>query len=327
MRLPAKTPPAAASGPAPSILLPRTTPEEWDEVRIAFHGSLLGEIPLSNLAQNIDGCVWHSDEPADCPVAYIDLSYDDVIAKFQTRGQPPARIDDLVAVLRGTLSFDESFGEMLEIAGQTEARSDIVARNLERLGIPSNFPVSLCALAPGTLDFCNREQLHTLWDLLAFARGASRQVIIGGEFKEILNAVTHIDEDTLARLLPFRRKTSGLYLIESLGLLIARLNIEERVQIARNPASIPGELRAEIARRIAYFPDQVESLREQLALGTPLSRLVVSLDDLGTEAAVAALLGMYLLPQAINQPEPLARPKSRGIFRWFRLKKLPRVDP
>jgi hypothetical protein len=318
MSLPAKAPRAAASNPAAPSRRPQTTRAQWDEVRVAFHGSLLGEISLSNLAQNIDGCVWISNEPSDCPVAYIDLSYEDVIAKFEARGLPPGRIDDLVAVLRGTLSFDESFGEMLEIAGQTEARSDVVARNLERLGIPATFPVSLCALAPGTLDFCNREQLHTLWDLLVFARGASRQVIIGGEFRELLNAITHIDEDTLATLIPFRRKTSGLYLIESLGLLVSPLDIESRIQIARSPETASGELRAEIARRIAYFPDQVERLREQSAQGTPLARLVVSLEDLGTEAAVAALLGLYLMPAAVKPLPPVTPRRPRGFFRWFR---------
>ncbi len=297
---------------------PATTAAQWDEVRVAFHGSLLGEIALSTLAQNIDGCTWCGDDPAECPAAYIDLPREEVLARLAARGLPPSSLDELVAILRGTLSFDESFGEMLEIAGKSEARSDVVARHLERLGIPATFPVSLCALSPGTLDFCAREQILTVWDFLHFARGASRQVIIGGEFKDLLNAVTHIDEDTLATLLPYRKKTSGLHLVEALGLLLSRLGPEARLIIARSPAAAPGELRAEVARRIAYFSDQAAQLRAQLQNGIPLSRLVVSLDDLSAEAAVAALLGLYLTPTAELAPVPEKPFHHRSLFRWFR---------
>lgn len=297
---------------------PTTTVAEWDEVRVAFHGSLLGEVTLASLSQNIDGCVWDGDDTPDTPGAYIDLSYAEVLEIFRSRGLPAHRIDSLVSILRGTLAFDDSFGAMVEIAAKSESRSDVVARNLERLGIPEDFPVSLCAFSPGTLDFCQRENILTLRDFLLFARSASRQVIIGGEFRDLLNAVVHIDEDTLATILPFRRKTSGLYLVESLGLLLSRLGLEERMIIARSPESTPGELRAEIARRIAFFPEQVGNLREQLRQGTPISRLVVSLDDLGAEAAVAALLTLYLNPPASPAPAPLPARIRRRFFDWFR---------
>lgn len=320
MNQPARTDPAGArrlpSSPAPAPR-PMTTPLVWDEVRVGFHGSLLCEASLANLAQNIDGCVWESSETPDTPAAYIDLSYDEALASLRSRGLPPSRLDDLVAILRGTLAFDDSFGAMVEIAAKSEARSDIVARNLQRLGIPKDFPISLCALSPGTLDFCVREKIATLWEFLLFARSASRQVIIGGEFRELLNAVVQIDGDTLSTLLPFRRKASGLYLIESIGLLLSRLGVEERMLIARAPASAPLELRAEIARRCDYFSEQVAHLRTQLHQGAPLSRLVVSLDDLSSEAAVSSLLDLYLNPPALPAFAPTPR-RRRRLLDWFR---------
>ena len=291
----------------------RTTPSAWDELRRTFHSSMMMDTALTSLAENIDGCVWSVKGADETPAAYVDLSYPEVIDRLRARGLPPAVLDDLVDILRGTLAFDESFGEMVGIAGKAEAESDPVPRNLERLGIPLTFPVRLCNLTPGTFEFCQREKMELLADFLTFSRGASRQVIIGGEFRELLNAITHIDEETIARFLPFRIKTAGLYFIEGLALLVRSLPEDARQRLVKQPDSLPEELRARATLLADYFPGQILEMQAAVKAGTQLSRLVAPLDDLPIEPAVAALLRVYLTPKPAFAT-PAAAPVKRGFF-------------
>lgn len=313
-RLPAE---AVPMPPSPQSAAPRLTPAEWDALRLSFHGSPLVEVSLASLAQNIDGCAWPVDAPDEHPSAYVDLSYGEALARLRSLGQPPARLDTLATILRGTLAFDESFGAMAAVASGAEAAADPVRRNLGRLGIPAEFPVAFCAFTPGTRKFCELEGLLTLGDFLDFSRGASRSVIVGGEFRDLLNAVSHIDEETLARYLPFRQRTSGLYLVEALGHLVRPLGVEERLALARQPASAPADLRAEAARRVEYFSEQATKLRTALTQGVSCSRLVVSLEDLSLEAGVSGLLTLYLATPPATDTAPASKPASRWRPRWW----------
>lgn len=297
---------------------PRLSPSEWDELRLSFHGSPLVEVSLAALAQNIDGCAWPLDGVDERPSAYIDLPYGEAVGRLRAGGLAQAKLDVLAEILRGTLAFDESFGAMAEVASDAEAASDPLRRNLGRLGIPPEFPVALCNLPPGTLQFCEREALHTLGKFLDFSRGASRCVIVGGEFRDLLNAVTHLDEETLARYLPFRLRTSGLHLVEALGHLLRPLGVEERIALARRPEAAPADLRARAARLFEYFAGQAARLHDDIGKGVPCSRLVVSLEDLSLETAVAGLLGLYLQTSpAVAAASPKAPPRARWRPRWW----------
>lgn len=296
---------------------PRLAPADWDTLRLAFHGSQLVETSLAALAENIDGCGWPVNSPEERPSAYIDLSYGEALARLRAHGLAPAKLDALAEILRGTLAFDESFGAMTAVASDAEAATDPIRRNLDRLGIPPDFPIALCAFPPGTLQFCDREDIHTLGAFLDFSRGASRSVIVGGEFRDVLNAVTHVDEQTLARYLPFRPRTSGLYLVEALGHLVRPLGLEERIALARTPETVPAELRARATRLVAHFADQAERLRAAVAEGVPYSRLVVSLEELSLESAVAGLLSLYLAPTKTADATPSSAAKVRQRRRWL----------
>lgn len=281
----------------------RITPQKWDEIRLAFHRSLMMDTPLASLAQNIDGCVWPLKGADEKPSTYVDLELMEVVAHLEGRGAPATLVDNLADILRGTLAFDQSFGAMVNTTGEAETRVDPMQRNLVRLGIPVDFPLEFCNFSPGTTQFCVRENLKTLIDFLAFSRGASRQVIVGGEFRDLLNAVVYFDEQTLARLLPFRPKDTGLHLVEAIGLLVRPLDVEERIRIARAPSAASAELRARVVARVGYFHEQAEHLRGLLRRQMPMARLVVSLDDLSLESAVAALLGLSL-SSAVVAPRP-----------------------
>lgn len=296
----------------------RLTSAQWDELRLAFHRSLLIDTPLASLAQNVDGCAWPLAGAAEKPSAYIDLDHADALARLRAAGLPDAALDDLAEILRGTLAFDESFRQMAVIAGRAEAATDPVRRNLERLGIPEDFPVELGNFKPTTRQFCQRESIARLGDFLDFARSVSRQVIVGSEFRDLLNALAHVDEAALARLLPFRPKSRGLHLVEALAHVVRPLPLEDRMAVARRPESLSATAAAEVAARVAGFTDDGARIRAALAAGTPAARLVVSLDDLSLESAVAALLSRHFARSA----EPTASPSHqtpRPPGRWRRL--------
>lgn len=292
--------------------VPRLTPSAWDELRRAFHQSILIDTPLASLAQNIEGCAWALPDPDEKPSAYVDLTHAETLERLRARGLSPARFDDLADILRGTLAFDASFGaiappttsSLTPGSAPADALGAALRRNLDRLGIPADFPLHLCGFAPGTHTFCREEGIVDLTGFLLFARRASRMVIVGGEFRDVLNALSHIDEATIARFLPFRPKSSGLHLVEALGLLVRPLDLEQRVLLARNPRNLSPELQKRLAATCAYFPAQITELRARHQEGMPLSRLVVSLDDLSLESAVCALLAEIFTPSAAPAPAP-----------------------
>jgi hypothetical protein len=306
-----------AVNPIPQRATLKITPEAWDEIRIAFHRSILTDTPLASLAQNIEGCAWALPDPEEKPSAYIDLRYSEVLERLRSRGLSPARFDDLVEILKGTLEFDQSFGAMLPASTTSAAPDgklgDGIQRNLVRLGIPADFPLSLCGFAPGTKNFCREQGMVTLSDFLVFARRASRAVIVGGEFRDVLNAVAHIDEVTLATFLPFRPKSTGLYLVEALALLVRPMDLEQRVMLARQGGTVPESIRPALDATTAYFAAELKQLRAQHEQGTPLSRLVVSLDDLSLESAVCALLPSVFYPAAHAKEQKAKGTVAAGV--------------
>lgn len=272
----------------------RTTPEAWDLLRTEFQRSLLVETSLPSLAENIDGCVWPISGPDETPGAYIDLNHEELIAKLKAQGQSAKLLDNLADILRGTIAFDESFGDMAGIASKAEAETDPVKRNLERLDISEEFPVRLCNFTPGMQEFCVREGIVNLGQFLSFTRGASRQVFISGEFKELLNAVSYVDEAVIARYLPYRGKTPGLYLVEGLAFIARSLSVEQRAQIVKRPENLPPMALVKAQEYAAYFEEQLDGMRAAISAGTPLNRMAAPLDDLALEPATAAILGVLV---------------------------------
>lgn len=304
----------SASGHDPA----RISVEEWDKLRHEFQQSMLVDTSLRSLAENIDGCSWPSDDPDETPARFIELTRGEALARLKMQGLPPAKLDLLADILRGTMAFDASFGDMLEIARKAEADSDIVHRNLDRLGIPRDFPSRLCNFTAGMHRFCAQENLGSLQEFPNFRRHAANPDAIDEEFRNLLNALTHIDESAIARFLPYRARTSGLYFVEAIGLVVRGLPADERARIARDPASLAPDLRARIAEYADYFAEQTTRIRAAHAAGTPLDRLVAPLDDLALEPAVAALLGLVLNPRpprtAAPSPASAKTPKAPGFF-------------
>src|ERR1051326_570408 len=140
----------------------KSTAKDWDEVRTAFASSIMVDTSISSLAQNLDGPDWPIKGKDETPAKYIDHNFEEVTELLQLKGQSPDRVDQLIAILKETLAFDSPFGEMVEQTEAASARDNPLLKNLQKLNISENFPITLTGLEPTTLDFCKSEGLSTL---------------------------------------------------------------------------------------------------------------------------------------------------------------------
>lgn len=274
------------------------TAKDWDQVRAAFATSIMVDTSLSSLAQNLDGPPWPIAGKNETPAHYIDLDFEEVIELIQLKGQKPELMDQLIAILRDTLAFDNPFGEMVEQTQAASARDNPLLKNLAKLEIPENFPMALTALEPGTLEFCRLEKLQTLGEFAVFSQTMAQNVIVGGDFKKLLNALSHIDEGALSEVLPFRRGSRGLHLVETLG------------QAVRAPDA---GARAELAS--LWFRDELAAIELDIAAGGKLERHFALLRDATHESRAAALLQPHLrLPSGAK---PAVAKKRAGLLSWL----------
>src|SRR5262249_9101979 len=126
-------------------------------------------------------------------------------------------------------------------------------------------------------EFCKSEKLTTLGAFAVFAQNMAQNVIVGGDFRKLLNALSHIDEKSVAECLPFRPGQKGVHLMEALGQATAAKAPAERASAA-----------------IAYFKTEFEALKIDYAAGGSLQRHLVVLGNPQLEAKAAELLKPHL---------------------------------
>jgi len=274
----------------------KSSAKDWDDVRTAFSTSIMVDTSLNSLAQNLDGPEWPIKSKDDTPSRYIDLSYDEVVELLQLKGQKPERLDQLIGILKETLAFDNPFGDMVEQSQAASDRDNIIIKNLAKLGIPENFPITLTSLESGTLEFCKLERLSTLGEFAVFAQSMSQNVIVGGDFRKLLNALSHVDEASLAETLPFRPGQRGLHLVEAVALAARSDNGPVRVEVATT-----------------WFREQLQAMEKDLAAGGSIERYFVALGNPALEKRAVELLRPHL-----RTPAPAMESKrSRSWFSWF----------
>jgi hypothetical protein len=286
----------------------------WDKARAAFANSALVDTPLASLAQDLDVPPWPVKSPDETPAAYIYLPYSQAVAALAARGLPPTQLGALITLLNDTNAFDQPFADMMEdvqapVAGAIDADSPLF-KNLAKLELREDFPLSLSALSEGTIELCRGENVDTLGGFVAFASRLSQSVIVGGDFRELLNALAQKDEATLARLLPMRPGTPGLHLREALALVARTLAPNVRAGVLGKPSVVPPAVATRIERLITYFASEAAALRQAAASGTPANRLVAGLDDPALEGVIAVLLAPHLPAAAA----PVAPPPKRSFF-------------
>ncbi|MET0263288.1 MAG: hypothetical protein ABW223_10350 [Rariglobus sp.] len=306
----------------------RYTAKDWDEVRVAFGASILVDTPLTSLTQNLEGTCWPLQGRDEVASSYVDLSFDEMRERLALNGQGPKVADQLIDILKETLAFDNPFGEMLTQAEESAPAENPLVKNLAKLKIPAEFPVTLTALSPETLLFCRLENITTLGEFALAAQRMAGSVIVGGDFRALLNALSHIDERTLARYLPFRVGSTGIHYIEGLAQGVYSKPVEIQAALARQlkqplaPAavdlanSVSGQdlNRAKIALQLhagalrSFCEEEYADLKRQIDAGANVRRLVSVLGDPATEAVVADLI------------RPAKTPVSWGarLLNWFR---------
>ncbi len=268
------------------MLSPLDSAKEWDQVRKAFSESIMLDTQLTSLAQNLDGADWPIKGKDETPAKYVDLSSGEVIDLLALKGLPAEKFDQLVSILRETLAFDSPFGEMAEASG----RDNALLKTMVRLGIPENFPITLTMMGPETLKFCQLEEITTLGAFAAFAQAMSQNVIVGGDFRKLLNALAHVDEAGLAAMLPLRPGAHEIHLVEALA----------HATRAADPA-------AHAAAAQAWFADEYAILLRDAASPTLLARHFVVLGDPELEQKAAALI-------VVETPKTSGRATPKGGF-------------
>lgn len=273
----------------------KSTEKEWDEVRVAFSTSIMVDTAINSLAQNLDGPEWPIKGKDETPAKYIDLTLEEAVEMIQLKGQKPELMDRLVSILKETLAFDSPFGEMVEQTQASESRDNPLLKNLAKLGIPENFPVALTALDTTTQEFCAAEKLTTLGEFAVTAQGMAQKLIVGGDFKKLLNALSYVDEAALTEVLPFRRGAKGLHLVEATG----------QATRAANPPAREVEV-------VAWFREELAAIENDVSAGGSLERHFVVLGNAELEKKAVALLRPHLKLKTPVAAEPAE--KKGGFF-------------
>jgi hypothetical protein len=105
----------------------------------------------------------------------------------------------------------------------------------------------------------------------------SQNVIVGGDFRKLLNALSHVDEASLAESLPYRVGARGLHLPEAL------------VQSSRAPAPA-----ARAAKAIDWFKDEFAALQKDLKAGGSMQRWLQVLANPEAEKRAADMIAGHL---------------------------------
>lgn len=309
--------------------MPKFTAREWDEVRRKFRSSIMADTSLVSLAQNLDTKEWPHRGEEETPAKYIDFTYDELLILPEIAGKAE-RADHLISILKETLAFDDPFGEMVAQVEESAARENPILKTLSRLGLPEAFPLSLVNLSEGTRAVCASEGVKTLGEFANLAQQMATRVVIGGDFRALLNALTHGDEEGIARFLPSRRGVPGVHLPEALGLLTGGLTRAEQLALAAAwglalPAGEKAEpltsetrkrretdLRAGATAVFEWFAAEKDAWAGDLRAGGQLSRRLVVIGDPLREALAARLVRDVLAPAAGPAEAPVR--KKAGFF-------------
>jgi hypothetical protein len=310
------------------------TSTEWDEIRKKFRHSIMADTSLVSLAQNLDTQEWPHKGEDEKPSKYIDFTYDELLMMPEIAGKAD-RADHLIGILKETLAFDDPFGDMVAQVEETSAKENPILKTLGRLGIPENFPMVLANFSEGTRLVCGTEGVKTIGEFANLGQKMSTRVVLGGDFRTALNALTHGDEEGISLFLPYRKGKTGLHLAEAIGLVAAGLARPDQLGLARfygaklTPAETAAAkaltreqaekhetmLRATVASALDWFKDEKAALLQHLAEGGTYERYFVVLNDPAREAIAVRLTSTALKgsvkPSAAAAP---AEDKKRGLF-------------
>jgi hypothetical protein len=307
---------------------------EWDEIRKKFRHSIMADTSLVSLAQNLDTKEWPHEGEEEKPSKYIDFSYDELLMLPEIAGRAD-HVDHLIGILKETLAFDDPFGDMVAQVEESSSKENPILKTLSRLSIPEDFPLLLANFSEGTRLVCSSEGVTTIGAFANLGQQMSTRVVLGGDFRTALNALTHGDEEAISQFLPYRKGSSGLHLAEAIGIVAAGLPRQEQLSLAKaygaklNAAdtaaakSLPKDqvekletkLRAAVVAALEWFKPEKEALAAELTAGNSLERYFVVINDPAREAIAVRLTSALVKanPKAASATV-VDEPKKRGFF-------------
>jgi hypothetical protein len=282
---------------------------EWNRIRLGFQNSIMAETSLKALSEDMGLSSWPVDGEGETPTKYTHLSYDALCA-HPTFAVRPELLLQLIEILKQTLAFDDPFGDMVVSVDEAEAQDNEILKNMEKLGIPPNFPLTLAHLSEETADLCKREELTSLEELADFAQKMAQQIVIGGDLRTFINSLANVDESGISEFIPLRPGSKGLHLIEAVALLIknlptpfryaicqrygATLNQGQKAEasqaVRQQIAEYDSKVRESISDRLIWCNGEEEEIRSILASGESLDRAVMVLNDPVLEAGTRGIL-------------------------------------
>lgn len=311
---------------------------EWDEIRKKFRHSIMADTSLVSLAQNLDTQEWPHSGPDEKPSKYMDFTYEELLMMPEIAGKED-RADHLIGILKETLAFDDPFGDMVAEVEKTAAKDNPILKTLARLSIPEDYPLLLANFSEGTRVVCNSEGIKTIGEFANLGQQMATRVVLGGDFRNALNALTHGDEEGIGQFLPYRKGSTGLHLAEAIGLIAAGLPRPEQLGLAKaygarlNAADAAaaktltkdqvekheGMMRATVASAFDWFKDEKAALIKLLGDGGTYERYFVVINDHAREAVAVRLASAALKDQVTVKPaaQPSAEKKGGFFSRMF----------
>lgn len=306
---------------------------EWDEIRKKFRNSIMADTSLVSLAQNLDTKEWPHKGEDEKPSKYIDFNYDELLMLPEIAGNSD-RADHLIGILKETLAFDDPFGDMVAQVEETASKENPILKTLARLGIPEAFPLVLANFSEGTRIVCASEGIKTIGEFANLGQQMSTKVVLGGDFRNALNALTHGDEEGIGQFLPYRKGSTGLHLAEAIGLIAAGLPRADQLGLAKAyGAKLPpadaaaartltkdqiekheGMMRVTLSTAFDWFKDGKQALLKHLADGGTYERYFVVINDPAREAIAVRLASQALKDQVKTAPAAAPEEKKGGFF-------------
>ena len=305
---------------------------EWDEIRKKFRHSIMADTSLVSLAQNLDTTEWPHAGPEEKPAKYIDFTYEELLLMPEIAGSGD-KADHLIGILKETLAFDDPFGEMVAEVEKTSAKENPILRTLGRLSIPEDYPLLLANFSEGTRLVCSSESIKTIGGFANLGQQMSTRVVLGGDFRTALNALTHGDEEGIAQFLPYRKGSTGLHLAEAIGLIAAGLPRADQLALAKSYGAklntadtasakaltkeqvekLESGLRPTVLAALDWFKDGKAALVQYLSDGSTYARYFAVINDHAREAIAVRLTS------AVVKVEPKAAAtatdeKKGGMF-------------
>ena len=291
----------------------------------------MADTSLVSLAQNLDTEEWPHKAEDEKPSKYIDFTYEELLLMPEMAGKAD-RADHLIGILKETLSFDDPFGDMVSQVEETAAKDNPILKTLSRLSIPEAYPMQLANFSEGTRIVCASEGVKTIGEFANLGQQMSTRVVLGGDFRNALNALTHGDEEGIGLFLPYRKGAVGLHLPEAIGLIAAGLPRPDQLGIAKfygaklNTADmtaartltkeqvekLEAPMRVTVTAAFDWFKDEKGALLKHLADGGTAERYFVVLNDHAREAIAVRLINDALKDSGTGKKAAAPTEEKKG---------------